>query len=274
VFGSKEPTPTEPRTHGKTRMKRLYAGAAALGLMFGATGANAATSSGTETFSVSVGTIVEFITQKSNTAGGSITNWDVDDAAGGDEATASIVFRLVMNADTTLTGSFDNSGSGTSNNTAALVNTTTDEVLLTYANITTDGDSSTTPTLGADGHNATTDIAHSGFASGVHNSLHGVGVSTAADRFAYIGGLATSASSANVPADTASEVFGATATSDFLDSAGGGVVVTHVNHDGAVLVTVQVRGFNGEDYGSSSDFTEAPDTGTYQTDLTLTATAP
>jgi len=239
--------------------------------MFAVIGANAATSSSTETFTVTVGTIVEFITTKSNSAGGSITNWDVDDAASGDEATATVIFRLVMNADTTLTGSFANTGGGGSN--GPLENTTTGEVLLTYANIQSDGDSSTTPTLVADGHNATTDIAHTGFASGVYDSDHGVGVSTAADRFAFIGGLATDASSAATPADTASEVFGGTGSSDFLNGATG-VVLTHVNHDGAVLLTVQVRGFNGEDYGSSSDFTEAPDPGTYETDLTLTATAP
>lgn len=255
-------------------MKRLYAGAVTLGLMLGTAGAQAVTSTASETFEVSVGTIVEFITTKSNAAGGAISNWDVDDAAGGDEATATVVFRLVTNADTTLTGTFLNTATGTNaGSTSALIGLATDEILLTYANIQSDGDGATAVTLGADGHNATTDLAHTGFASGVHNTLHGVGVSTAADRFAYIGGLASLASSGAVPADTAAEVFGATGTSDFLNGATG-VTITHISHDGAALLTVQVRGFNGEDYGAASDFTEAPDVDTYRTALTLTAVAP
>jgi len=58
-----------------------------VGLMLGAMSA-LAQSSASDTFEVSVGTIVEFITTKSNTAGGSITNWDVDD--GSDVATATV----------------------------------------------------------------------------------------------------------------------------------------------------------------------------------------
>ncbi len=36
-------------------------------------------------------------------------------------------------------------------------------------------------------------------------------------------------------------------------------------------MTVNVRGFNGEDFGLTADYTEAPDPGTYTTVLTLTA---
>ncbi len=236
--------------------------------------AHAATDTAAETFEISVGAICEFITTKSNTAGGSITNWDVDD--GSDDATAVVIFRLVMNDDITLTGAFDNSGVAgvASNDTAAFKNTVSAQVLLTYANIQSDGAAATTPTLGADGHNATTDLAHSGFLATEYDTDYGVGVSTAADRFAYVGGLATVASSGAEPADTASEVFSTTAAGDFLDSTGSSILLTHVDNDGAVLLTVSMRGFNGEDYGAASDFTEAPDTGTYQTQLTLTGVSP
>ena len=107
-------------------MKRLYAGAAALGLMFGAVGAQAATDNTTETFTVGVDAIVEFITTKqTSSATANILNWDVDDVGGGDESTATVIFRLVMNTDTTLTGAFD----------GPLTHTTSGAFLLTYANI-------------------------------------------------------------------------------------------------------------------------------------------
>jgi len=244
-------------------MKRLHALAAALGLMLGAVGAHAATDNATETFSVDVDAIVEFITTKqTSSATANISNWDVDD--GNDESTATVIFRLVMNTDTTLTGTFD----------GPLTNTTTGEFLLTYANIQSDGDGATAVTAGGDGHNATTDLAHTGFASGIYSTNSGVGNASGDDAFGYIGGLATNASSANTPADNATgsgEVYGTT-TEIFLNDATG-ITLTHISQDGAVLLTVMVRGFNGEDYGASSDFTEAPDTGTYTCDLTLTATS-
>ena len=84
-------------------MRRLYAGTVLVALTLGVTSAHAVTSS-SETFSLGVGTIMEFITLKSNTAGStSIVDWDVDDDAGGasgnsvDEAV--VVFRLVTNVD-------------------------------------------------------------------------------------------------------------------------------------------------------------------------------
>ena len=129
-------------------------------------------------------------------------------------------------------------------------------------------------TVGGDGHNATTDLAHTGFLATDYSTNQGVGAPSGDDGFGYIGRLATNASTAATPADNATgsgEIYGTT-TEAFLDDATG-VTLTHVAHDGAVLLTVMVRAFNGEDYGASSDFTEAPDTGTYTCDLTLTATS-
>ncbi|MBT5535957.1 hypothetical protein HOK31_23000 [Candidatus Poribacteria bacterium] len=53
---------------------------------------------------------------------------------------------------------------------------------------------------------------------------------------------------------------------------GAGKTLTYVEQDGNVLITVTCRGWNGEDLGSDSDNTEAPDPGTYTADLTLLAT--
>jgi hypothetical protein len=61
-------------------------------------------------------------------------------------------------------------------------------------------------------------------------------------------------------------------------TAGGGTLLstgktlTYVQQDGNALVTITCRGQNGEDLGSDSDNTEAPDPGTYTADLTLLAT--
>ncbi|MEO2004655.1 MAG: hypothetical protein ABGY41_11200 [Candidatus Poribacteria bacterium] len=126
----------------------------------------------------------------------------------------------------------------------------------------TDGDGAAAVTVGADGHNATTDLAHTGFLANAMAAIHGVGDVTGdgsgAEYFAYIGGLASLASSGAEPANDGSSNYGATGTSDFLAGATG-VAITHISHDGAALVTVDVRGFNGEDFGSDSDDTEAPD---------------
>jgi len=47
-----------------------------------------------------------------------------------------VIFRLVTNVDVTMTGTFLNTASGTNaGSTTALISTTTDELLLTYAHI-------------------------------------------------------------------------------------------------------------------------------------------
>lgn len=53
---------------------------------------------------------------------------------------------------------------------------------------------------------------------------------------------------------------------------GTGKTLTYVQQDGNALVTITCRGLNGEDLGSDSDNTEAPDPGTYTATLTLLAT--
>ncbi|MBT3268201.1 hypothetical protein HN371_13665 [Candidatus Poribacteria bacterium] len=252
-------------------MRRLYAGTVLVALTLGVTSAHAVTSS-SETFSLGVGTIMEFITLKSNTAGStSIVDWDVDDDAGGasgnsvDEAV--VVFRLVTNVDATLTGTFVNTSFGTNAGSAeALINTSTDEILLTYANIESDGDGATAVTL-ASGHNNA--AAHTGFNAAELSTNFGVSeAGTNPAGFAYIGGLR---SGGDEPADTGTSAYSTAAAGDFLDVAGSTSHITHINHDGAVLLTVTVRGFNGEDFGLASDSTEAPDPGTYSTLLQLTA---
>ncbi len=216
----------------------------------------------TGTFAMAVGGIAEFITNNptgTSTSSDTIDTWDVDldggTAGTQDTADATIVFRVVMNQDVTLTGSFD---------TALQQTLTGGELaqLLTYANITTDGDGTGSTTAAAT-HD--TGNAWSGFASADYDTDQGVGT----NNYAYIGGLATSA---NEPVSTGTPQYGATATSDFLDNGVDGVDVTHVAKDGAALVTVIVRGMNGEDFGATSDSTEAPDSGTCSCTLTITAT--
>ena len=61
-------------------------------------------------------------------------------------------------------------------------------------------------------------------------------------------------------------------------TAGGGTLLssgktlTYVQQDGNALITITCRGHNGENLGSDSDDTEAPETGSYAADLTLLAT--
>ena len=110
----------------------------------------------------------------------------------------------------------------------------TDAVLATYYQVDSDGDGSST--------------------TGFLGSETGVGVPV------YVGGGSTGYETLNT----------LTAGGDtFL---GSGKTITYVQQDGAALVTVTCRGLNGEDLGSASDNTEAPDPGTYTADLTLLAT--
>ena len=107
--------------------------------------------------------------------------------------------------------------------------------LATYYKITSDG----------------AGVSYTGFKS--NQSGDGVGT------FLYVGGGCAEWETANGTAQT------------FLTSSG--KTITHVDRDGQVLLTASARGLNGEDLGSASDSTEAPDVGTYQAALTLIATA-
>jgi hypothetical protein len=113
-----------------------------------------------------------------------------------------------------------------------LANTTTGETLATYYQVTGDGDAVTT----------------TGFASS------GDGV----DSFLYVGGGSNDYETAE----------GLTAGT-FLSGAGKTISLT--NSDGGIVLTFTVRGHNGQDFGSASDYTEAPDSGTYTADLTFRA---
>ncbi len=114
----------------------------------------------------------------------------------------------------------------------ALTNATTGAVLATYYQVTADGDAVTT----------------TGF------STTGDGV----DSFQYIGGGSTGHETAE----------GLTAGT-FLTAAGKTIALT--NADGGVVLTFTARGLNGEDMGSASDNSEAPDSGTYTAELTIRA---
>ncbi len=113
-----------------------------------------------------------------------------------------------------------------------LTNTTTGEVLATYYQVTADGDAVTT----------------TGF------TTTGSGV----DSFQYVGG-----------GSTAHEAAEGLVAGTFLTGAGKTIALT--NADGGVVLTFTARGLNGEDLGSASDNTEAPDIGTYTADLAIRA---
>ena len=113
-----------------------------------------------------------------------------------------------------------------------LSNTTTGEVLATHYQVEGDGDAVTT----------------TGFTSS------GDGV----DSFLYVGGGASDY-------ETAEGLTPGT----FLSAAGKTIALT--NSDGGIVLTFTVRGHNGQDFGAASDYTEAPDAGTYTADLTFRA---
>ena len=233
-------------------MKRIFTLALIAGVAVFVGGKTATAKDGT--FSVPVSGIAEFIDSVEDDATGSaIDTWDVDVNAGSgtsaDKSDAVIIFRLVMNQDTTLAGSFA---------TPLQLETATSgayNTLLTYANIESDGDGTGTPSAGT-GHDTAT--AKSGFSSGVEDEDVGIG----SGNYAYVGGLATSAT---VP--TLGGTYGVTTGGAAVFLGASGTSIKHIGKDGAVQLTVTVRGMNGEDFGADSDSTEAPDEGTYTTVL-------
>lgn len=241
----------------------------------------AATSTGSGTFTHSVGDIVQFITSDTTNATNTtnITTWDVDKDNGvvsvaglTDTTDTTIIFRLVMNKNVTLTGSFANLAGSMNGALAQSLGGGSWEFLQTWANIASDGPgavgSGDTPTPTA--HE--TGRAWSGFATSVaadgvnKGKADGTGFDTNYN-FVYIGGK-SGTGSPDTPANAGSATY--TSTGTFLNASG--TTVTYVAKDGACRLRVTVRAFNGEDYGDASDNTEAPDSGTFSTTLTLTAT--
>ena len=115
-----------------------------------------------------------------------------------------------------------------------LTHTSTGETLATYCRIDSDGDGSSANGFGTLGS-------------------WGVG------HYLYIGGGTTAWETQE---GLTPQVFLKNATGQKIDQQ---------NDDGNVLVTVTVRGVNGEDFGDNSDQTEAPNVGTYTGTLVLTA---
>lgn len=262
-------------------MKRLLGilgvGAMALGI---AGIASAATDSNTGTFTHTVGDIVEFITSDTTNATNAteINTWDVDvDAGSGtsvDSTDTVIIFRLVLNENVTLTGSFANASAAMSGALAQDVDGTNYEYLQTWANLAADGPGAvrTSESKSATAHDTGkgwSGIATSVAADGVNAgpTATGTGFDTNYN-FCYIGGSASG--SPDTPASSSPDTY--TASADFLDNGGSGTAIVYVPKDGATRLRVTVRAFNGEDFGTSSDSTEAPDPGSFATTLTLTAT--
>lgn len=189
----------------------------------------------TQTYTGKVNDILEFITPKQNpTPGTGIDSWNNTLNTASKTDTVAI-FRLVTNAHVTL----DTTTSQVNQRLTQDLGGGTLETLATYYNLTSDGNGTT--------------------ATGFLPSAYGNGIGTG--NFLYVGGGSAGWETANgLPA-------GGTA---FLATT---KTITHVYKDGAVLLTLTVRGLNGEDYGDSSDLTEAPDPGTFSTNFTLRGTS-
>lgn len=148
---------------------------------------------------------------------------------------ATAVFRLVTNAHVT----FDTTTAQANQILTQDLGSGISETLATYYNLTSDGDGSAT----------------TGFAAAEYGS--GIGPSS----YLYVGGGSSAWETANGLTSGGTAFLAATKT------------ITHVYKDGAVLLTLTVRGWNGEDFDSSSDNTEAPDTGNFATSFVLRGTS-
>ena len=155
-----------------------------------------------------------------------------DNSIAGGVADSIVVFRLVTNVDVMLTA--------TSQEVFTLPVGGGSAYLATYYQISASGNGST--------------------GTGFLTASNGTGVDLAGDGgdFVYVGG-----------GSTAWETVNSETAATFL---AGGETITHINKSGAALLTVTIRGVNGEDAGANSDNTEAPEAGTYTADLSLLAT--
>ncbi|MDA1192431.1 MAG: hypothetical protein O3A46_12210 [Candidatus Poribacteria bacterium] len=268
-------------------MKRFLTVALSTGMALGAVSAFAQTdSTASTTFYGKVGTIVKFITNKTTpaTLGTGIDTWDVTDTGSVNYTDSTAVFRLVMNQDVVLKVDSGSSDLILTETGAGATGAADTDTLATFWTLYTDGD----------GQDPTTPTVFTGQAwTGIDTPTVTTGVSTAAGaakHFSYLGGASASATDSptfQVPnaGDSATYYYGASDTSwsatppttatlavaDWLDSAGSGTTITHIDRDGAVLITVTCRGFNGESFTADSDATEAPDVADYEATLVLDA---
>ncbi|MBM3215125.1 hypothetical protein FJZ36_09445 [Candidatus Poribacteria bacterium] len=196
----------------------------------------ATTDSSAQTYQVTVNSILAFITAKqSPTAGTGITDWENANNTY-DKTDCVAIFRLVTNKSATI-------DTTTTQANQILTNSATSEQLPTFYNLNSDGDGTST----------------TGFASGQYGNGIGPKSGSSMTNFQYVGGGNATWASDN----------GYTAA-QFLSA---GKTLTRINKDGAALLTLTVRGLNGEDFGNASDNTEAPEVGTYTVSFTLRATA-
>jgi hypothetical protein len=275
-------------------MKRFLTVALVSGLALGAVNAFAQATHSDITFTTNVGTIVKWITDRSDAStdlsSDSWTTWNYT-GTGGTGSGASVLssamtdtfttLRLVANANVTLTAS---GGAGSLIMTHP---TTTTETLATFWNICTDGDGTTAIT-------STTGSASSGFLAAALTTTAGTGgtatlggaaqtgLTPTFRNYVYVGGGAVTkeaggvgtATRSTLPTDANYSVqlsSGNTPTTGTLLGASG-TVVTHIARDGAVLIRVQCRALNPDDFGLDSDYSEAPEPGAYTATIALTAT--
>lgn len=202
-------------------------------------------------FGVQVDEIVSWLNRKQDVQlSQSLRHWD-NNVSGGDTGAESVaVLRLLLNRDVRVVG-FAQPLQHPSISLSSLA---------TFISVETDGDGS------EDGLDDGTGDPASGFPDDEKGAERGVG----AGNFVYVGGGATSAG----PGDSnpwatpqrmeeLSNARGGNSPSSATYSLGAllgsGAIIRHVPRDGAVMITVRVQGRNGEDFGSDSDDTEAPD---------------
>ena len=182
-----------------------------------------------QTYTGIVDDMIAFITDKQAPTAGTGIDSWDNTQNTASKSDAVAIYRLVTNCHVTVT-------STTSQNNQRLsqdLGGTTRERLATYYNLTSDGDGVTS--------------------TGFQASEYGSGIGSG--NYHYVAGGSTGWETLN--GLTGSQFLGTSKT------------ITHVYNDGAVLLTLTVRGLNGEDYGSSSDNTEAPDPGSFTTTVAI-----
>jgi hypothetical protein len=216
---------------------RRYVAVVFYGLMLFETLSNSfgVTTDNTQSYTGLVNDILAFITDKqAPTPGTGIDSWDNAQNTASKSDTVAI-FRLVTNAHVTL----DTTTTQANQILSQSLGGGTTETLATYYNLTSDGDGTTT----------------TGFLASAYGSGIGSG------NYLYVGGGSSAWETANSLPSGGTQFLASTKT------------ITHIYKDGAVLLTLTVRGWNGEDFGSSSDNTEAPDSGTFSATFALRGTS-
>lgn len=199
-------------------------------------------------FGVRVDEIVSWISRKQDVQlSPGLGHWDNNVVAGQIAGESVAVLRLLLNRDVRVIG------------TAQPLRhpSITQSSLATFVSVETDGDGSDDRLEDGTGDPA------SGFLDDETGPEKGVGEGN----FVYVGGGASSAGANDsnpwATAERMSELSAAGGGPRAAYSLGtflnGGAVIRHVPRDGAVVITVRVQGRNGEDFGSDSDDTEAPD---------------